>query len=85
MREHALIHKPVINLDHGGTRHIMCAWEECEKDGYELNKVVVNEAGDGYPAALVTYVFCTERHKMYWVNSHRSYGMLPPGYRRSYI
>ncbi len=84
-REHALISKPVINLDHDGTRHIMCAWDTCERDGYELHKVVTNNAAPGKPPNLLRYVFCTERHKMYWVNSHRSYGNLPPGYARSYI
>lgn len=84
MREHALIHKPVINLDHGGARHITCAWDDCEKDGYEINKIVVNEGADGYEPHLVTYVFCTERHKVYWAHSHRGYGMLPPGHKRSY-
>jgi hypothetical protein len=30
---------------------------------------------------IVQYVFCTERHKQYWRNSHVSYGRLPAGYK----
>lgn len=86
--EHARVMKPVINLDQGGDRgdgHIMCAWDTCTNQGYELFKVVVNDAKPGYPDNLIRYVFCKESHKMYWVHSHRDYGNLPPGYRMSTI
>lgn len=78
------IEKGVINLDSFEGRHILCAWDTCEKDGVDLHQVRVNY-GKGSTPYLVKYVFCTERHKMYWVNSHRANGMLPPGYRRSCI
>lgn len=81
--EHAIIQKKVINLDHGGSKHVMCAWDDCTNDGYELYKVVVNDAAPGYPDQLIRYVFCKESHKMMWVHSHRRYGHLPPGYRCS--
>jgi hypothetical protein len=83
--QHAINQKVVINLDHQGDRHVMCAWDECDRDGYELHKVVVNDAADGYPPRYMRFVFCSERHKMYWVNSHKKYGDLPPGYKRSTI
>lgn len=82
-RDHALIEKPVINLDHAGDRHVMCAWDECEKDGYELHKARVNYGTAGQPH-VVSHVFCCENHKQYWINSVNSYGNLPPGYRRSF-
>ncbi len=84
MREHALIEKPVINLDHAGDRHVMCAWDDCEKDGYELHKVRINYGKADTPQ-IVNHVFCSDRHKQYFINSHRAYGSLPPGHKRSYI
>jgi hypothetical protein len=81
---HAIIQKKVINLDHGGSKHVMCAWDTCEKDGYENNKVVVHE-GVAPNIRDITYVFCTERHKAYWLNSVRDVNNLPPGYRRSIL
>jgi hypothetical protein len=84
--EHAKIGKRVINLDFQGDRRVMCAWDNCEAEGYELYKCVVHDhrnyiACDNPSAKHIGYVFCTERHKMYWVNSTRSYGNLPSGYR----
>jgi hypothetical protein len=83
-RDHAIVEKKVINLDHGGSRHVVCAWDECEKDGVDLHQVRVNY-GKGDTPHIVKHVFCSERHKQYWINSVRAYGRLPPGYRRSCI
>jgi hypothetical protein len=82
---HAILQKKVINLDHGGAKHVMCAWDTCEKDGYESNKVVVNDAAPGYPPKPITYIFCTERHKQYWLNSVNDCNNLPTGYRSSIL
>lgn len=82
MREHAIHNKVVINLDHGGSKHVTCGWDDCEKDGYETNKVVLNY-GTATQPHIVNVVFCTERHRQYYINSHHKYGNLPPGYRRS--
>lgn len=79
---HAIIEKKVINFDHGGDRHVVCAWDTCERDGVETHKVVEQTAklrGE----RSVTFVFCTERHKMYWLNSTRDLNNLPPGFKRS--
>lgn len=84
MREHAILHKKVINLDHDGDRKVKCAWDECDRDGYEMHKVRVNYGTPEMPHIL-NYVFCTERHKQYFLNSHRKYGRLPEGYRLSTI
>jgi hypothetical protein len=83
-REHAIIEKKVINLDHAGDRHVMCAWDDCQDDGYDLNQVRLNY-GTGDNPYIVKHVFCTERHKQYWINSVRHYGHLPPGFRRSVL
>jgi hypothetical protein len=77
---HAIILKKVINLDHGGAKHVMCAWDTCERDGYENNKVVTRESAPGYPLKTISYVFCSEKHRNYFIDQAR--GMLP-GYLRS--
>jgi hypothetical protein len=73
---HAIIQKKIINNDSGDGRKIICAWDTCTNDGYELYKTRVNTAAAGYGAHYVQYVFCCERHKQYWVNSTISYGNL---------
>lgn len=78
---HAVITKKVVNHDRGGT-FVACAWDDCDKDGYELFKVRVNYGTAAVPH-VVNYVFCSERHKGYWVHSHRAYGHLPPGQKMS--
>ena len=81
---HAIIQRKVINHDRGGT-YVMCAWDTCEHDGYETNKVRVNTAAPGHDPVYITYVFCTDRHKQYWINSIRDLNNLPPGYRSSIL
>lgn len=83
--KHAIIQRKVINLDHAGDRYICCAWDDCEKDGYETNKVRVNTAAPGEDPNYIQYVFCTERHRQYWIHSIRSVNNLPPGYKRSIL
>jgi hypothetical protein len=82
--QHGIIEKKVINLDHGGSRHVACAWDTCESDGVDLHQVRVNYGKNGMDH-IVKHVFCSDRHKQYWINSTRGYGRLPPGYRRSVI
>ena len=81
---HGINQKVVINLDHAGARHVACAWDDCERDGYELHKVRINYGKADTPQ-IVNHVFCTERHKQFFINSVRGYGKLPPGYKRSFI
>jgi len=96
---HAMAHKKIINHDRGGT-YVMCAWDECDRDGYQLYSVRAHEhAGsidcDSSLAKHITYVFCTERHKQYWLActgasarelaaryNGRQMGMLPAGMRK---
>jgi len=81
---HAIIDKKVINLDHDGAKHVMCAWDDCERDGVDLHQVRINYGKTATPH-VVKHVFCTERHKQFFINSVRNYGNLPPGYKRSFI
>ncbi len=82
---HAIVSRKVINLDHDGNKHVMCAWDTCEKDGTEDNKVVTHEGNPGYEQRTITYVFCSERHRQYWLNSTVSCNNLPVGYKLSII
>jgi hypothetical protein len=82
--EHARIEKPVLS-HHSGT-WIICSWFECEQQGYELHKAVVHDHARGLPcnhelSRHTHYVFCSDAHKQYWVNSHRSMNNLPAGER----
>ncbi len=95
-RHRAIVARKAINFDHaanGGTvKFVMCAWDDCEKSGYELYKVVIETGNikNGSPSRPLTYIFCCERHRQYWVNASLQakrgftdhlYGSLPPGYR----
>lgn len=58
--------------------YVWCAWDECESPGHDENKVISrNDAG-----ADVHYIFCTERHKQFWLASPRGNGQLPSGVQR---
>ena len=99
---HAMAHKKVINHDRGGT-FVCCAWDECDRDGYELYKVRQHTHAATIPcdssvASHVSYVFCSERHRAYWLHSSgerakelearyngRIAGMLPPGMRNTIL
>jgi hypothetical protein len=83
-REHAIITRKVVNTDNAGKTFIRCAWDDCEKPGYQLHLVRVDYGAPGVPHVL-NYVFCSDRHKMYFVHSHRAYGRLPPGWKMSVI
>lgn len=86
--QHARIHrKIIINEDEStGQRgeKIYCAWEDCDEDAYHLYKVRVNYGMDG-PARYggqpynTWYAFCSERHRQYFINSHRDHKNLPSG------
>lgn len=92
------IAKYVINHDRGGTK-VVCAWDECDKPGYECHKVRSHEHAHSIScgsslAKHISYVFCSDRHRLYWLNctgemaresearnNGRIAGMLPPGYK----
>jgi hypothetical protein len=80
-RQHARIEKPVINLDHAGDKHVMCAWDTCDRDGYELHKIRINYGKPGSPH-IVWHVFCSDSHRDYFINNLRKYGYHTPGYGR---
>lgn len=59
---------------------ILCAWEDCPRDGLSLYVVRVDYGRPGSPH-VVRYAFCCERHQAYWAHAHRDNGNLPPGLR----
>lgn len=70
---HARIMRKVINHDSGGNRKIMCAWDTCDKDGYQQHSIRQHEHAhwldcDDPLAKHVTFVFCTNRHKLFFLN-----------------
>lgn len=68
------VSKPVINKQTGA--HLPCCWMDCWRDGVEVHKVRVRSGEEA-----LDYVFCSERHRQFFIHSHRAQGMLPPGYR----
>lgn len=73
---------------HGSQNWIRCAWFECEKQGYELYKAVFHEHARDLPchhprSEHVNFIFCSERHKQYYMHSHISMGNLPKGFVKS--
>jgi hypothetical protein len=65
---------------------ITCAWFECDRQGFELHKSVFHEHDRRLPcdhplSGHVNFLFCSERHKRFYANSHIALGRLPAGYR----
>lgn len=50
---------------------LMCCWDDCEKHGDNRWRVEVRPTR-GAPATI--YIFCSEGHRDYHLNSHREYG-----------
>jgi hypothetical protein len=70
----------VLDRDHAETmddHHLLCCWDTCDQYGYENIKAVERTG----PMQYIHYVFCSERHKQYWLNSTRDLNNLPPGFR----
>jgi hypothetical protein len=61
---------------------ILCGWDQCEKDGLMLYSVRQNNAKPGFPDQFNWFLFCTERHRQYFLaapNPKYLYGRLPEG------
>lgn len=72
------------NAERLDDHHLLCCWDTCDRYGLEIFKVRVKYGTPGVPYDT-WYVFCSERHKMYWVNSTRDLYNLPPGYKRAVV
>jgi hypothetical protein len=63
---------------------IMCCWNDCVEPGHEEHKVVVRERKsevDLSTMETLTYIFCCQKHKHYYVHSHLDLGNVPTGYK----
>lgn len=56
---------------------IVCGWDDCQKPGHDETRVM-EPAEDG---GKLIYLFCSDRHKLLFVNSHQKRGFLPTGSR----
>lgn len=97
-QEHARLHRKIINHDQAG-RKVLCAWADCDRDAFSMHEVRTHEHAriidcNSPMARHITYAFCTDRHRMYWLassgamakdtearNNGNIAGMLPPGYK----
>lgn len=70
-------------IDPADGAHLDCCWSDCERRGYMLYRVRIYEGyHPGTRAPVYTWkIFCSERHKQYYVHAPRSLNKLPPGYR----
>ena len=81
--------KGVLSMDkaaRGETVWLRCCWEDCEKQGVDSNKARFHDHPKVFScndpdAKHLWYVFCSERHRQLFLNSHRSNGNLPLGER----
>jgi hypothetical protein len=92
------VERLMINLD--TMMAMVCGWDECDKRARTPYQVRVHEHAGRCSSEIAQhgrhshYVFCTERHLLYWVtstgaNAHetaarnqgRIYGQLPTGLR----
>ena len=92
------VEKLIINLD--TALPLMCAWDECDKRARTPYQVMQHEHAGACNSEIARYgrhtryAFCSERHRLYWLNAsgpnaHRAaaenrgriYGQLPAGIR----
>ena len=81
---HARLMRKVILREGDIGGKVFCAWDDCDNDGYIMFHVAINAARPGFPRQLERYVFCSERHRQYFLNVHRDrglHGYLPAGER----
>lgn len=74
-------------IDHQDDARLLCCWTECEKYGYDSHKAREYLGTDPHTGGPIYtwYVFCSERHKMFWVHSVKDLNNLPPGYKLAVI
>lgn len=58
----------------GTEEKIRCAWADCWQPGHDEIHHDVQESG-----RQLRYIFCTGRHRLYYLQSHVAYGQLPAG------
>jgi hypothetical protein len=71
-------------ISHDSDRWLRCCWDDCDNDGYDLYKSRLHDHSRGISCDDILskhpiYVFCSERHKQYFLYSHVKQGYLPAG------
>ncbi len=59
-------------------RILPCCWEDCERHGDARHEVAEIDG-----ARVSIMIFCSARHRLFYLNSSRQLGMLPPGHSRT--
>jgi hypothetical protein len=82
------VEKKVLSRD--DETWLTCCWADCERPGYSSNRTYFHDHNPGFPctapeAKHVWYVFCTERHRQFFLHSHKAMGKLPPGYAKAVV
>jgi hypothetical protein len=75
-------------FDPADDARLLCCWDTCERYGTTLHRVRIFEGRNPQAGNAPIYswkIFCTERHKMLYVNAPRGLNKLPAGYRLSSI
>lgn len=75
-------------FDPSDDARLLCCWDTCEKYGVTLYRVRIFEGVNPQAGNAPIYswkIFCSEGHKMYYVNAPRGLNNLPPGYRLARI
>lgn len=62
-----------------------CAMHGDDRQGFDLYRFTACDHDKRLPCAgqeHIKYIFCTERHRLYFMNSHKNMGNLPAGFKR---
>jgi hypothetical protein len=76
----------VDKANRGETLWLLCCWEDCERQGVQAHKTFSHDHARGLRCDSAMskhswFVFCSERHRQLFLNSHISKGNLPTGER----
>lgn len=77
----------VLSMDkaaRGETVWLRCCWDDCERQAVQLHRTFFHDHNptrrcDDAGSKHLWYTFCSERHRAYFLNSHRSNGNLATG------
>lgn len=56
---------------------IMCSWSDCTNLGHQEHRLETPDTTDA--RYNLVYIFCSQQHKWYYLNSHKDLGQLPEG------
>lgn len=66
-------------------KRLPCCWADCWEPGDNRYRVEVPHDAPKFKGEKLVYIFCTERHRMLWLEANRPgrLGMAAAGQRRS--